>query len=214
MHKFVICTVFFLLISISTDEIFGQNETIQIETNRPISQPESTSPKSFSPLSELPTIASICVNIALVAIVLLTLRQTGKHFFSINRPWINIRIGKVIEEDYLEVIVKNHGKLAAENMNITFKNLSEEESKVKNGHLPTQIMMPSQEDCVLLDVVKTTVGRGGNQPEKSGDLLHSYHVEITITFSYGRQNKKVVFEVADDKYTSSSGVNIITTYID
>ena len=50
--------------------------------------------------------------------------------------------------------------------------------------------------------------------QKSGDLLHSYHVEITITFSYGRQNKKVVFKVADDKYTSSSGVNIITTYID
>ena len=215
MYNFIISIMFFLLIFIPIGEIFGQNETTQTEINRLISQPDPTLiTSSFTP-SEFLTAVSIGVNIILVIVVVYTVFQTKEHFFAISRPWINIRKGNVrTENNYLELIVKNHGKLSAENMNITYKDLSKKESKVNRIHSHAQILMPSQEDSVWFDVVNDNGAFCCDPQKKIYKMSYDYNVEITITFSYDKQNKKVVFQIFEDTDIFDDGPSIKIMYID
>ena len=199
--------------SISANEAFGQNETVQPETNKPTSQPELTE-SFFTPLEYI-TIALAVINAVLAVLIYLTLRESRGQFSSINRPWLNVRIGRLEfeENEGIELIVKNHGKLPAKNINITFKEPFEKKSKVKKPRSSIHSLMPSQEQCTWLPV-KTNSKMHQTEPGK-GKLTWDYHVEITITFSDGKQDKKIIFEISyDTEHFYDNGPSIRTTFAD
>lgn len=214
-YKLLVFSLFIFVGSMSIDDIFGQSEPIiSNQTNDIILEDvtTSTSNDGFSISIEFITMISISINAVLVFLIYKTFRQNKTEFSLLNRPWLNIRIGKLNPpEGYCEVIVKNHGHLPANNMNIVYKDLSKKEPKEKELYSPIHSLMPSQEQSFFLSIIDA---RGRSIPNSNKMTFeYSYHAEIIIVFSYNKNNKKIIFEISEDTSLADDGVFIKTTYM-
>ncbi len=216
-YKLLVFSLFIFVGSMFIDEIFGQSEPmISNQTNDIVLEDitASTSDDGFSISVEFITMISVSVNAVLVFLIYKTFRQNKSEFSLLNRPWLNIRIGKSTNppEGYCEVIVKNHGHLPANNVNIVYKDLSKKEPKEKELYSPIHSLMPSQEQSFFLSIIDA---RGRSIPNSNKMTFeYSYHAEIIIVFSYNKNNKKIIFEISEDTNFADDGAFIKTTYMD
>jgi len=203
----IIVMVFVLLIPLSVN---AQESTENIDTEL-VDVPQSN--KTTISFIEYVTLGSLAVNAVLVYFIFRTLQQNKNQYHSLHRPWINIQRGGIDPTDgNCEIIIKNHGNLPAEKMNITYKDLSKKEPKDEDLYSPIHSLMPSQEQSAWVCIVNG----GGSTNEKTNEMKiwYNYNIEIKITFSYGKQNKKIIFEMSEDTTYDETGPFIKTTYMD
>ncbi len=204
-------SLFIFIISVAVISAYAQNETSpQIETGQSIEEVSKEYGFMLDNM-EFITLASVVVNAVLVFFIYRTYRENKNQFIALHRPWLNIRVGKIDPEGYCEFIIKNHGNLPCQNMNITYKDLETKEPKVDNIYSPIRSLMPSQEQNFFLSIVDTTVD---STSENEPHLNVSFDVEITVEYSYGTNSKKIIFNISENTSASDDGPFIQTKYMD
>lgn len=132
----------------------------------------------------------LLINGILVFLIYKTFRQNNEQHTSVNRPWISLQLDNIDGDDNCEFILKNQGNLVAENMKITCK----DRKRSKELDVTHQIfyLLPSQESKFYFNIADLIIERGPKDTLEGG---HVVDAEITISYSFNKKNKKIVYEV-------------------
>ena len=141
-------------------------------------------------LTDVITLGVLAVNGILVFLIYKTFRQNNEQHTSVNRPWISLQLDNIDGDDNCEFILKNQGNLVAENMKITCK----DRKRSKELDVTHQIfyLLPSQESKFYFNIADLIVEGGPKNTLRGG---HDVDAEITISYSFNKKNKKIVYEV-------------------
>ena len=128
-------------------------------------------------------IASVSVNIVLVAAVIHQNRRLTQQYEIINRPWLVLTHGKDIG-DFVGWYLENTGNLQAEEITITTKH-DHDGKKPDKEERPTNIgvIMPKQNHGFTLDYLERDVARD----------IKEIDIEFIIKYKFLNHEKKSKF---------------------
>ena len=118
-------------------------------------------------------------------------QKIKEQFESINRPWISLQLNNIDSDANCEFTIKNEGKLVAENMNISCKDRMNSKNVLDIVHHISYIL-PFQQSKFYFNIADLTLETNSTNELVGG---HNIDAEITITYSFNRQDKKIVYEV-------------------
>jgi len=157
-------------------------------------------------LTNVITLGVLAVNGFLVFLIYKTFRQNKEQHTSVNRPWISLQLDNIDGDDNCEFILKNQGNLVAENMKITCK----DRKRLKELDVTHQIfyLLPSQESKFYFNIADLIIEGDSKNTLRGG---HDVDAEITISYSFNKKNKKIVYEVvmAYESGIQSESINLL-----
>jgi len=141
------------------------------------------------------TIGLLIANLAVAVFIFYQIKQTSNHFFELNRPWILLRIKRIMEQtgtgriNHFPIYLENSGKLSAKNLVITYEKIG---------------IIKSNENLTFNEIKLLEVYP--NYSEKLSNTVYSGNVNMgykfTIKYEHGKKKfSNVVYLYHSNKYT-------------